>query len=476
MFSKKSIFRMLSVFLVALMLSSVASASSLRAATGTGFTYQGKLSDGGAPASGSYDFEFKLFDALSGGTQKGSVTLGDVAVSSGLFTVQLDFGDVFDGAALYLEIRVRPGASTGAYTTLSPRQALSATPYASYASKAPWTGLTGVPAGFADGVDNGSVYQNVRVVAKSGGDFTSIQAALDSITDASAANPYLIHIAPGVYSETVTMKAYVDIEGSGELNTKITQVGSAVFTGTVLGANNAELRFLTVENTGGFATAVAIYNNGASPRLTHISAIASGGGTSTTGVSNTNDSSPSMTNVSVSASGTKFNIYGVSNNASSPTMTDVSVSASGGAHNYGVSNSNASSPTMTDVSVSVSGGSYNYGVSNAASSPTMTDVSVSVSGGTTSNYGLYNSGSSPAIHNSVISASGGTNNYGVYNSVSSPTINNGVITGSTATISNSSSTTHVGASQLIGGAVIGGGMTCVGVYNGSYVALNATCN
>ena len=28
----------------------------------TGFTYQGKLGDAGAPANGSYDFQFKLFD------------------------------------------------------------------------------------------------------------------------------------------------------------------------------------------------------------------------------------------------------------------------------------------------------------------------------------------------------------------------------------------------------------------------------
>jgi len=31
---------------------------------------------------------------------------------------------------------------------------------------------------------------------------------------------------PGVYTETVTMKPYVDIEGAGELATKITGAGS----------------------------------------------------------------------------------------------------------------------------------------------------------------------------------------------------------------------------------------------------------
>ena len=39
----------------------------------------------------------------------------------GLFTVLLDFGVIFDGTALFLEIGVRPGDSSGAYTVLTPR-------------------------------------------------------------------------------------------------------------------------------------------------------------------------------------------------------------------------------------------------------------------------------------------------------------------------------------------------------------------
>ena len=49
----------------------------------------------------------------------------------GLFTVELDFGsDVFNGDARWLEIGVRPGDSSGSFTTLSPRQELTPTPYA----------------------------------------------------------------------------------------------------------------------------------------------------------------------------------------------------------------------------------------------------------------------------------------------------------------------------------------------------------
>jgi hypothetical protein len=97
---------------------------------GTAFTYQGRLNSGGSPATGSYDFEFKLFDALSGGVQVGTTQASSgVAVSQGNFSVSLDFGKQFTGQSLWLEIGVRP-AGGGAYTPLAPRQALSAAPYA----------------------------------------------------------------------------------------------------------------------------------------------------------------------------------------------------------------------------------------------------------------------------------------------------------------------------------------------------------
>ncbi len=50
-------------------------------------------------------------------------------------------------------------------------------------------------------------------VAKSGGDFTTIQGALDSIIDASSTNKYVIEVFPGVYTEDLTGKAWVSIKG-----------------------------------------------------------------------------------------------------------------------------------------------------------------------------------------------------------------------------------------------------------------------
>ena len=110
----------------------LAEAHRLGAPVGTAFTYQGQLSDGGSPADGTYDFEFKLHDHSTSDSQVGSTLyVDDKEVTNGLFTLQLDFGSgVFTGDARYLEIGVRPGATTGAYTTLTPRQELTAAPYA----------------------------------------------------------------------------------------------------------------------------------------------------------------------------------------------------------------------------------------------------------------------------------------------------------------------------------------------------------
>jgi len=143
-------------------------------AMGTAFTYQGRLTDAGNPANGDYDFVFNLYDAASGGSQVGStVKHSDVTVTDGLFTVVLDFGgSPFVGDARYLEVGVRPGSATGAYTTLSPRQPLTAAPYALYASSAPWSGLQGVPAGFADGVDNNTTYHAGEGMSLSHGTFS----------------------------------------------------------------------------------------------------------------------------------------------------------------------------------------------------------------------------------------------------------------------------------------------------------------
>ena len=104
-------------------------------AQGTAFTYQGRLNDGANPANGNYDLRFTIYDSSANGNQVGNLlTNTATAVSNGLFTVTLDFGNQFPGAGRWLEIGVRTNGSASAYTTLSPRQPLTPAPYAITAS------------------------------------------------------------------------------------------------------------------------------------------------------------------------------------------------------------------------------------------------------------------------------------------------------------------------------------------------------
>ena len=146
---------------------------------GTAFTYQGQLKSDGAPYNGACDLKVGLWDALNNGNQLGTQTVTNVSLTDGYFTVQLDYGEgKFLGEARWLDISVRCPAGSGSYTPLTPRQPLTPTPYALYGKAAPWSGLTGVPAGFADGVDNDTTYSAGTGLTLSGTTFSADTAYL----------------------------------------------------------------------------------------------------------------------------------------------------------------------------------------------------------------------------------------------------------------------------------------------------------
>jgi hypothetical protein len=126
------------------------------------------------------------------------------------------------------------------------------------------------------------------------------------IVTASASNPWLLKIEPGIYDLGPTplyMSPYVDIEGSGEGVTRLigSTGGGSPNTGTVFASGWAEMRSLTVESAG-TNVHVAIFGAGL-VRLTHVTAKATGG-----------DFPIGI-----------YNIYG------SPTLTRVTIASSGGA-------------------------------------------------------------------------------------------------------------------------------------------------
>jgi len=93
----------------------------------TAFTYQGQLRDSGTNANGPYTMTFKLFDAVTNGSQVGVTITNSPTILNGVFSVSLDFGaGVFNGSARWMEIAVAGG-------TLIPRAQVLAAPYALYA-------------------------------------------------------------------------------------------------------------------------------------------------------------------------------------------------------------------------------------------------------------------------------------------------------------------------------------------------------
>jgi len=182
----------------------------------------------------------------------------------------------------------------------------------------------------------------VAVVAVSGGDYTDPVTALGDIASwcgsPSAVNPCLLKIMPGVYNiggDSIQMISYVDIEGSGEAVTKITgSVDNAdwvfITSGLIYGADHAELRFLTMENTSTGNQTFTMINDNTSPKITNATILASGG----------------IVN------------YGVYNNSSNSMMNTVTIDVAGsdtiGIFNEGTCNIEVTNSRIKGVTYSIS--------------------------------------------------------------------------------------------------------------------------
>jgi hypothetical protein len=104
------------VFVCLLLWTSIASAQTKP------FGFQGSINDGGRPANGKYDFQFALWDSLSGGKQIGSTqTISPVTVNNGTYTVQLDFGAAaFVGKDRFLEVATRRSGTAKPFAPQGP--------------------------------------------------------------------------------------------------------------------------------------------------------------------------------------------------------------------------------------------------------------------------------------------------------------------------------------------------------------------
>jgi hypothetical protein len=311
---------------------------------------------------------------------------------------------------------------------------------------------SGLDADTVDGLhanELGTHYQNVIIVAKSGGDYTSVQTALDSITTAAADNPYLVWVAPGVYVEQVTMKPYVHLQGAGQEATIITSTVSSnslpPTQATLKLASDASLRDLTVGNSGTGSHNVALMATAGVTRTlaADVTAQAQGGGTKNYAIF-------------LTGSGTGVKLQQVT-----------AVAENGSSRNYGLYNNEGAAATLHGGSFTGRGGGEAYGIYNYGSTTTLEAESVTAQGqnGSIYNYGLYNSPDAAATRRGgSFTARGGTGTRGIY---TSGTLDAESVT---ALAENGSGGNygllHGGAAVLRGGSFTGrGGTETGGIYS-----------
>jgi hypothetical protein len=365
------------------------------------------------------------------------------------------------------------------------------------------------PAGPAGPV---STAAKVAIVALSGGDYTSPLDAMANVDAGaawcgtpSASNRCLVKIAPGVYNlgavsafpGRLVMRSFVDIEGSGENVTRLVASGTATLGGlpaTVATASNAELRELTVENTGGASYAFAITGSGTSrvSQLRNVTAIASGGTNSNTAIvnQNTGNNLPKLRNVTAVASGA--GAVGIQNSCSAADIDGavITVTVASSSNGTVITDSNNLSSCgisirgrATNVTGVIDGGISAYGIGGNQSQTHFSNISLLVRNALYNGYGVSISQFADLrITGSRIEVTGAPTSiglYGLYGGTAS--IEQSVVIASSSTLDAMSGGypggVYVGASRLAGGNAVTSGVTmvCAGVYDESFAFFATTC-
>jgi hypothetical protein len=406
-----------------------------------------------------------------------------------------------------------------------------------------WDNVTSAPTGLADGDDdtlgglecgeaqiakwNGSswicshdvgvAYARTRVVGPVGTPPENGATLLDAIagipTPASQEEAWLLKIEPGVYdvgSASFEMKSWVDVEGSGEgvtlIRGAICETGWTITTGVVEGAESAELRSLTVENTcsGTNMSSTGIYNQGDNARFSHVTASVFGAAEYNHAVYNegldvvfefitaesggATDTNRGLVDGGIGVRITNARVSGLAGGDTSTglelfggwtAVSDVEVIARNATASTWAVFNGASDVVFTNLTARASSthGGEQIGMFASQGGFTLVDSSIqaedaaqldSLEGGTVVLDNATLNGSRYGIHADVSPLSGSVDIY----------INHSVVRGPTNSLRFDYTDVFVGGSQIAGGAVsnLGSGtIACAGVWDEGYTFYPSTC-
>jgi hypothetical protein len=174
--------------------------ASLANAQTTAFTYQGKLTDNGNPANGSYTLTFRLYNDATlnaaANLQGTYIPPNPLTAVNGMFTTTLNFGAApFTGQRLWLEIEIdsNPSGPLNPVVTLSPRTELTSAPYA-------------ITAQSASTVANGAIGASQLAVNAVG----PLNLQANSVTSAKIASGQVVKSLNGL-TDNVTLSAGANV-------------------------------------------------------------------------------------------------------------------------------------------------------------------------------------------------------------------------------------------------------------------------
>ena len=272
------------------------------------------------------------------------------------------------------------------------------------------------------GGDDAQSIANVVRVAKSGGDFTSVVAALNSVQSAAETNPYLIFIGPGDYNlgtQSLSIPSFVNIVGSGpevtRLKGTVGSVSGTVQEGLFVVTGKNRLSGFSLENADSLLSSAGIVNDGGILVLDDMNIkVSNGAGDFASALRNFSDGLLSISDSTLMVEGGSAstnsgvrNIQSVLELNNSRVLIDGGVGAQVGIYAF------SARSNLVSVDLQVTGGGRQSGVTSISSFFNAEGTRINIESGAGDQFGTTTSNGVTNLVNVGVNLIGGANQTGV---------------------------------------------------------------